>query len=174
MPTLSVYRNGTLEWQGPVTDYTLRIGRSPENDLVLQDPAKGVSRFHAELRWEHDHYIIADLGSQNGTWIAGERIETAPLTEGVEVALGPYRLVLDPERVRALEDGGTAPALVLPGELARDVPGAAAEPIVDPHQAATMLPQPFPSDRLPPPDEPHSPPAAGAADAPAPAAEYPF
>lgn len=34
MPTLSVYRNGTLEWQGPVTDYTLRIGRSPENVLV--------------------------------------------------------------------------------------------------------------------------------------------
>jgi len=160
VPTLSVYRDGTLEWQGPVTDYALRIGRSPENDLVLQDPAKGVSRFHAELRWEHDHYIIADLGSQNGTWIAGERIETAPLTEGVEVALGPHRLVLDPERVRTVEDGGPARALVLPGELASDVPGAAAEPIVDPHQAATMLPQPFPSDLFPPPREPLSPPAS--------------
>ena len=55
VPTLSVYRNGTLEWQGPVTENTLRIGRSPENDLALQDPAKGFSRFHAELRWEHDH-----------------------------------------------------------------------------------------------------------------------
>jgi predicted component of type VI protein secretion system len=158
---------------GPVTDYTLRIGRSPENDLVLQDPAKGVSRFHAELRWEHDHYIIADLGSQNGTWIAGERIETAPLTEGVEVALGPYGLVLDPVRVRTVEDGGTARALVLPGELASDVPGAAAEPIVDPHQAATMLPQPFASDLLPPPREPLSPPAAGGADAPAPEVDVP-
>jgi tetratricopeptide (TPR) repeat protein len=172
VPTLSVYRNGTLEWQGPVTDYTLRIGRSPENDLVLQDPAKGVSRFHAELRWEHDHYIIADLGSQNGTWIAGERIDSAPLTEGVEVALGPYRLVLDPEHAEALEDGGTAPALVPRGGRPTDTPGAA-EPIVDPQQAATMLPQPFPSDVLPPSGERLTAPPAGTGDAPGPAPEVP-
>ena len=173
MPTLSVYRNGTLEWQGPVTDYTLRIGRSPENDLVLQDPAKGVSRFHAELRWEHDHYIIADLGSQNGTWIAGERIDSAPLTEGVEVALGPYRLVLDPERAEALEDGGTAPALVPPEVRPTDLPGAAAEPIVDPQQAATMLPQPLPSDLLPRSGERLAAPPLGSADAPGTAPEVP-
>jgi pSer/pThr/pTyr-binding forkhead associated (FHA) protein len=112
---------------------------------VLQERAKGVPRFHAELRWEHDHYFIADLGSQNGTWTAGARIETAPLTEGVEVALGPYRLVLDPERVRAVEDRGTAPALVLPGELASDVPDRSDRSVGA--EAPRSVSRPRPGDR---------------------------
>ena len=140
---------------------------------MLQDPAKGVSRFHAELRWEHDRYIIADLGSQNGTWIAGERIDSAPLIEGVEVALGPYRLVLEPERAETVEDGGTAPALVPPEGRPTDVPGDAAEPVVDPQQAATMLPQPFPSDVFPRSGERLAAPPAGSADAPGLRLRYP-
>ena len=178
MPTLSVYRHGTLEWQGTVTDYTLRIGRSPDNDLVLEDPTKGVSRFHAELRWEHDGYVIADLGSQNGTWIAGQRIGTAPLVAGTEVALGPYRLVLGPEPAKEAEEVPTPPLPV--GDL-EPPPAAKPQPVdlADPNQAATMLPQEFATNEPtvlppiaastaaappPPPATPTAPPAAPSTD----------
>lgn len=43
----------------------LRIGRHPENDIVIED--NGVSGFHARLILEGDDYILEDLGSTNGT-----------------------------------------------------------------------------------------------------------
>ena len=53
---------------------TFRIGRSEQNDLVLEDPGKAVSRNHAEIRYEGGRYVLADLESQNGIWVAGTRV----------------------------------------------------------------------------------------------------
>src|SRR6185436_12239104 len=72
----------------------LRIGRAPENDLSLPDPSKGVSRMHAELRYENGRYVIIDLNSQNGTWLDGTRVQRADVASGSEIAIGPYRLTL--------------------------------------------------------------------------------
>ena len=65
----------------------LRIGRAPDNDVVISDLS--VSRNHAELRRVGDMYQIADLDSHNGTFVNGQRIVTAPLTEGDIVGIGP-------------------------------------------------------------------------------------
>lgn len=95
MPTLLVYRGKVLDREFDLHGPTIRIGRAHENDLVLEDPTKAVSRFHAELRWDGDaHYRIADLGSQNGTWVNGARVEDARLEPGTTVAIGPYQLQL--------------------------------------------------------------------------------
>ena len=75
----------------------LQIGRGRENGLVLPGPEKGVSRTHAELRLENGRYIIVDLQSQNGTWINGRRVERAEVPIGAEIALGEYRLTLQPD-----------------------------------------------------------------------------
>src|ERR1700722_8733501 len=54
----------------------LRIGRAPESDLVVHDLS--VSRVHAELRnLGNGRYEIADLGSHNGTFVNGQRIDRA-------------------------------------------------------------------------------------------------
>lgn len=75
----------------------LQIGRGRENGLVLPGPEKGVSRTHAELRQENGRYVIVDLQSQNGTWVNGRRVEHAEVPVGAEIALGEYRLTLQPD-----------------------------------------------------------------------------
>lgn len=72
----------------------LQIGRGRDNDVVLPDPEKGVSRTHAELRLENDRYVIVDLQSQNGTWLNGSRVERSEVPYGAEIAVGGYRLSL--------------------------------------------------------------------------------
>jgi FHA domain-containing protein/uncharacterized protein DUF1707 len=69
----------------------LVIGRNPDCDLVVMDPT--VSRRHAELRREEGRWILADLGSSNGTRVNGWRIRRATVGVGDELMLGDQRLV---------------------------------------------------------------------------------
>jgi len=67
------------------------IGRSPENDIFLDDVT--VSRKHAVLVQQDDGYHIEDLGSLNGTFLNRKRIESsAKLANGDEVQIGKYKL----------------------------------------------------------------------------------
>ncbi len=88
---LSVDRRPTSVLQLPM--HRLRIGRTPDNDLVLSDLS--ISRHHAELRKTSDgKYQIVDLGSHNGTFVNGQRVTSVTLTEKDIVGIGPatYRL----------------------------------------------------------------------------------
>ena len=71
---------------------TLRIGRAPDNDLVVAD--LNVSRHHAELRREPTGYQIVDLASSNGTFVNGQRVTSAPIGESDVIGIGSatYRL----------------------------------------------------------------------------------
>ncbi len=71
------------------------IGRGAQNDIVLDDPDRTISRFHAEVRPEDGRYVLVDLGSQNGTWSDDTRIDRVELKRGTPVMIGPYRLVFD-------------------------------------------------------------------------------
>lgn len=72
---------------------TVRIGRAPENDLVVDDLI--VSRKHAELRATAEGYEIVDLDSHNGTYLNGQPVFRAPIREGDIVGIGhaAFRLV---------------------------------------------------------------------------------
>ena len=73
----------------------LRIGRLPENGLVLPDPS--VSRQHAEVRLEEEGHAVTvvDLGSSGGTSIAGIALladQPSKLEDGMVIRIGPYDL----------------------------------------------------------------------------------
>jgi ABC transport system ATP-binding/permease protein len=66
----------------------LRIGRATDNDVVVSDLS--VSRYHAELRrTSRGSYEIADLASHNGTYLNGQRVTVAPVTETDLIGVGP-------------------------------------------------------------------------------------
>jgi ABC transport system ATP-binding/permease protein len=73
----------------------VRIGRGAQNDIVLDDPDRTISRFHAEVRPEDGRYVLVDLGSQNGTWSEERRVDRVELRRGAPVMIGPYRLIFD-------------------------------------------------------------------------------
>lgn len=59
------------------------LGRSPSSDIVLHDTS--VSTRHARLSPHLDGFVIADLGSTNGTVVNGERVAGERLLEGGEI-----------------------------------------------------------------------------------------
>jgi two-component system cell cycle response regulator len=65
----------------------IRIGRSGDNAIVVDDD--GMSRVHVRVFYEDGQYVAEDLGSSNGTYVNGERIERYALSDGVVLQLGP-------------------------------------------------------------------------------------
>ena len=62
------------------------IGRHSGCDIVLLDSS--ISRRQARLERKGNHLTIEDLGSTNGTWVNGTRVNSMILTPGDEIALG--------------------------------------------------------------------------------------
>ncbi|MGE3910609.1 MAG: FhaA domain-containing protein [Chloroflexota bacterium] len=76
----------------------LRIGRAPDNDLVIADSR--VSRYHAQIAPGPGGCQIQDLGSTNGTALAGRPVTHERLADGDLVSLGGYTI-----RVRSTSAG---------------------------------------------------------------------
>lgn len=68
----------------------VRIGREPGSTILFSgDAAKVVSTRHAEIRFEGGTWVVADLGSRNGTYLNGRRLSAAaPVKVGDTIRLG--------------------------------------------------------------------------------------
>jgi len=67
-------------------DTVVSIGRLPESTLVLEDP--NVSRQHAEIRPSGNGFVLADLGSTNGSKVNGMKVSERVLQDGDELTFG--------------------------------------------------------------------------------------
>jgi pSer/pThr/pTyr-binding forkhead associated (FHA) protein len=72
-------------------------GRHPDADIFLDDVT--VSRRHAEFTRVGNTFQVHDLGSLNGTYFDGVRIESALLSDGAEVQVGKFRLTFYASRL---------------------------------------------------------------------------
>lgn len=70
---------------------TTVIGRHPDCEIFLHDVT--VSRRHSEVRREDGTFVLADLGSLNGSYVNGERAEERVLRSGDEVQIGRFKLL---------------------------------------------------------------------------------
>jgi predicted component of type VI protein secretion system len=72
---------GRRKLDGPVV-----IGRSPESDFSIRDIL--LSRRHCKIEAEDGQWVVTDLGSKNGTRIAGQPILRQSLRDGDVIRLG--------------------------------------------------------------------------------------
>jgi transcriptional regulator with GAF, ATPase, and Fis domain len=70
----------------------LRIGKAPDNDLVLSDDT--VSRTHCELLRVEGGVLVRDLGSTNGTRVQGAKVSEAVVQPGAVLQVGEVEIVL--------------------------------------------------------------------------------
>lgn len=69
------------------------FGRGEGNSLCLSQAA--VSRVHAEIKRRGPSYAIKDLESTNGTFVDGQRVTHASLTNGAVLRLGEWLAVVE-------------------------------------------------------------------------------
>jgi DNA-binding NtrC family response regulator len=77
----------------PVRGRRLRVGSSPDADIILEDPH--VSRMHCELEPGPMGLTLRDLGSMNGTFVGGAAVKEVILAPGALVQLGGTRIVVE-------------------------------------------------------------------------------
>jgi DNA-binding winged helix-turn-helix (wHTH) protein len=82
-------------WAGreiPLADGETVIGRGPECAIRVDSPK--VSRRHARIEVSRGKATLADLGSKNGTFLQGRRLDdAATLFGGDEICVGPAVLI---------------------------------------------------------------------------------
>ena len=80
-----------------LTSEVVQIGRSRDNDIVADD--RRVSRYHAELRWQHEtsKFLYRDRNSTGGTNLNGYPIQQCTLEAGDILSLGGVEIIYGEE-----------------------------------------------------------------------------
>ena len=86
----------------PLTENIINIGRSLDNQIVLDDPQ--VSRHHLQLRVRFGTYILFDIHSQSGTFVNGISVKEHHLKSGDVVRIGQTQMIYLEED--AMHDAG--------------------------------------------------------------------
>jgi pSer/pThr/pTyr-binding forkhead associated (FHA) protein len=150
-----LFRSGEMKGRRvPIKVPVVNIGRGDYNDVVIADPS--VSTMHAKLQRRDAIWILTDLGSTNGTFVEGERLNgEVPLGPGTTLKFGEVSALFEPlddlapapraGSTRLMQRVETAAAKPAPAEkpvAPVSEPALAAEPAVE-------VPRPRPRPRRP-------------------------
>ncbi len=123
----AVRRPGLVDENG--REHFLRPGANivgREGDILIADSR--VSRKHAEVHVDGDEVTVKDLGSTNGTTVAGQLLEpeqSAPLATGGKVQFGGVELTLSvPGEAQATQTGASRQTQALETPPAVEQPAA--------------------------------------------------
>jgi len=92
MPKLLLKFNSAVIKDIPLDKDRLTVGRSPDNDIVIDNPA--ISSRHCKISLEGGTYYVEDLDSTNGTYVNEKRVKKAGLHNNDVVGLANHGLVL--------------------------------------------------------------------------------
>ena len=95
MPKIFLKFNEQVLKEIPLDKPRLTIGRKPDNDLVIDNPA--VSGHHALIFSQGDAFFIEDLESTNGTFVNDAKIQKEKLKNSDLVAVGKHVLIYQDE-----------------------------------------------------------------------------
>jgi pSer/pThr/pTyr-binding forkhead associated (FHA) protein len=93
MAKLSLMFENKLMKEVPIGGRPVTIGRSPDNDLPVDNLA--VSNHHARVYFEAGRLVVEDLDSLNGTFVNDLRVERATLHDGDSIWIGKHHIKVD-------------------------------------------------------------------------------
>src|SRR2546427_13265137 len=96
MPKLSLMFGDKIVKEVPVGNRPVTIGRSPDNDLPVDNLA--VSNHHAKVYFEAGRMVVEDLDSLNGTFVNDLRVDRKSVGQGKSVELGGRRIIKKKKR----------------------------------------------------------------------------
>lgn len=128
MAKLLLKFENTVQKEIPLLDGTIMIGRLPDNNLQIDNPA--VSSRHCRVLFEGGSYVVEDNNSTNGTFLNKQRITRSQLKHGDELTIGKHTV-----RFEDTVDAGLATKKLTP------VPRVEKTVMLDTKQAQAMLAQ---------------------------------
>jgi FHA domain len=93
MAKLTLMFENRLVKEVPIGSRPVGIGRSPDNDLPVDNLA--VSNHHARVFFEAGRLVVEDLDSLNGTFVNDLRVERATLHDGDSIWIGKHHIKVD-------------------------------------------------------------------------------
>ena len=88
---LVVKRGSVVGQRFPLSKNEITLGRDPKSDIFLDDIT--VSRRHARVEIKRSAIKVSDVGSLNGTYVNGKRVDQAILKHCDELQIGKFKLV---------------------------------------------------------------------------------
>jgi serine phosphatase RsbU (regulator of sigma subunit) len=93
---VTIYSPLFTPFRKPLEEELVSIGRASDCTIPIKD--RYLSRRHAEIISQEGAWVIKDLGSANGTYLNGSRLEViTPLRSGDRIRLGDTELVFESE-----------------------------------------------------------------------------
>lgn len=126
MPKLLLKFNAAVIKEIPFDKDSLTVGRKPDNDIVIDNPA--ISGHHCKISVQGGTYFVEDLESTNGTFVNEKRVKKSGLHHNDIVGLAKHALVF-------IEDAPPEPA---PAPAAPP-PAADATMMISPQKQAEMI-----------------------------------
>lgn len=88
---ITIQRSGVPDRVVTLRQGVAHVGRTEDNEVPLPDP--GVSRRHVRLQVARDAVHVEDLGSGNGTYFRGGRVQRVDLRDGDQLYVDPFTLI---------------------------------------------------------------------------------
>ncbi len=108
MPKLSLVLERTPIQVYELSRPVIQIGRAEGMEIVIDNVS--VSRQQAEIRQEGRYWTVRDLGSSNGTYLNGQRLESPQrLKPGDEISFGKFSLFFERELAEPVAEAKIAP-----------------------------------------------------------------
>ncbi|ABF43329.1 FHA domain containing protein [Candidatus Koribacter versatilis Ellin345] len=135
MARLVLKLDGNVLGEYALSNTAVTIGRLPDNDIHIDDLS--VSGHHAKIVLEDGQYAVHDESSTNGTYVNGQKLAYAVLTNEDSVLIGRHLLVFEEEKAAPVAARPLAAAPPAMGAVPNPVPVKITSPL-DKKQTVTI------------------------------------
>jgi pSer/pThr/pTyr-binding forkhead associated (FHA) protein len=141
MAKISVMFGSNVESEHTLQKDEIKIGRAMDCEIVVDN--LGVSRHHCTIVKEGDNWVVVDGGSNNGTFVGGQKIKRHTLKHADRIVLGKHSLLFDQHGVAegGAEGGAKKKAGGMGGEMTMFVDQAALAKVMSSKRMALALMQ---------------------------------